>query len=132
MTGPGNYKLKIVLTDWSNVTKYAEYGTFRVAAESHKYRLSIWGYSGTAGDAMNYHDGMEFSTYDEDNDKTSLNCADSAYTQSGWWLNNCDKADLNAYYYTSSATGNNNKGIIWYPWHNYQYSLKATKMMLRK
>ena len=49
LTSPGTYELKIVLTDWSNVTKYAEYSTFRIADESHGYRLSIWGYTGTAG-----------------------------------------------------------------------------------
>ena len=70
MTAAGNYKLKIVLTDSSYVTKYAEYRTFRIADKNHGYRLSIWVYSGTAGDAMDYHDGMEFTTMDRDHDKS--------------------------------------------------------------
>ena len=70
MTAAGNYKLKIVLTDSSYVTKYAEYRTFRKADKKHGYRLSIWVYSGTAGDAMDYHDGMEFTTMDRDIDKS--------------------------------------------------------------
>ena len=65
MTGAGNYKLKIILTDWSGVTKYALYGLFRMADESHEYSLSIWGCSGTAGDDMDYHDGMDFQRMTE-------------------------------------------------------------------
>ena len=133
MTAAGNYKLKIILTDWSNVTKYAEYGTFRIAGESHEYSLSIWGYSGTAGDDMDYNDGMEFTTYDRDNDKLSSgNCADSQHYESGWWFNSCLYANLNAHYYTSSVPGGSWKGIIWNKWHGHQYSLKGTKMMIRK
>ena len=132
LTAAGNYKLKIILTDWSNVTKYARYSTFRVADESHGYSLSIWGYSGTAGDAMDFHDGMQFSTYDRDNDKYAGSCANASFAQSGWWFKYCRTADLNAYYYTSSATGDRDKGITWSKWHDYGYSLKATKMMIRK
>lgn len=46
--------------------------------ERRGYELQIGGYnkSSTGGDAMEYHNGMDFSTYDEDNDGasgTSLN-----------------------------------------------------------
>ena len=45
MTSSACYKLKIVLKDWDNVTKYAMYDTFRIADEAEGYRLTIGGYS---------------------------------------------------------------------------------------
>ena len=69
------------------------------------------GYSGDAFDALMYegdrdgngrfgqwlHNGMMFTTYDQDNDKkpnhlTHSNCAPSR--GGGWWYNNCYKACL--------------------------------------
>lgn len=41
--------------------------------ERRGYELQIGGYnkSSTGGDSMEYHNGMDFSTYDEDNDGAS-------------------------------------------------------------
>ena len=41
--------LRVDLMDFDNVTAYAEYTTFAVAAESENYGLAIGGFSGTAG-----------------------------------------------------------------------------------
>ena len=49
ITSRGTYKLKVRLTDWDNVTKLANYTTFRISDESDNYRLTIGGYSGDAG-----------------------------------------------------------------------------------
>ena len=49
MTTTGPYELKVILTDFTNSSKFASYGTFHIAVEAHGYRLSIWGYSGNAG-----------------------------------------------------------------------------------
>ena len=42
-------ELKIVMSDFQNVTKYADYSTFHVTDETSGYRLTVGGYSGTAG-----------------------------------------------------------------------------------
>ena len=47
---------------------YAKYATFRVSAESNKYRLTVGGYSGNAGSSLAYQNGMPFTTKDGDND----------------------------------------------------------------
>ena len=44
--------MRVDLEDFENVTRYAEYTTFKVANERDKYRLLIGGYSGTAGNSM--------------------------------------------------------------------------------
>ena len=49
ITFHGNYTLNIVLTDWTRVTKIAEYNIFRIGSESDGYRLTVGGYSGDAG-----------------------------------------------------------------------------------
>ncbi|KAH8246350.1 hypothetical protein KR038_001271, partial [Drosophila bunnanda] len=49
--------------------RYAMYDHFMVGGESSNYTLESLGYySGTAGDGLIYHLGMQFSTKDRDND----------------------------------------------------------------
>ena len=46
---------RVDLEDFDGNVTFAEYSTFKVADSSDKYRLSIGGYSGTAGDSMADH-----------------------------------------------------------------------------
>lgn len=84
----------------------------RVGPEADKYRLSYGHYyGGDAGDAFggfNFdgnpsdkyftsHNGMQFSTFDSDNDNYDGNCA--LQEGSGWWMNRCHAAHLNGRYY---------------------------------
>ena len=45
------------------------YQNFTVAGADDKYTLTIGGGVGTGRDAMNTHNGQQFSTYDNDNDQ---------------------------------------------------------------
>jgi len=91
LTLTGRYKLRFDLQSRSNTSNWywAEYSTFRVLTEADNYRLQVAGYSGNAGsDALSYHNGMMFSTYDRDNDLvSSYNCA--ASFGGGFWYKNC-------------------------------------------
>ena len=49
LTAYHTQKLKIVLTDFENITKHADYDTFYVGDEGSGYLLTIGGYSGDAG-----------------------------------------------------------------------------------
>ena len=51
----GKMTLRFDLEDFDGNVVFAEYSIFKVADGSDKYRLSIGGYSGTAGDSMAYH-----------------------------------------------------------------------------
>ena len=75
---------------------YAKYMTFRVSAESDKYRLTVGGYSGNAGNSLAAHSGMFFSTYDRDNDRWKFNCAKSY--RGAWWHKACYHSNLNGNY----------------------------------
>ena len=68
LTSQANYTLTVVLTDWDNIAKYAEFSTFNIADEADSYRLSIRGYFGDAGDALMRLNKLQFSTRDRDND----------------------------------------------------------------
>ena len=73
------------------------YQTFTVAGADDKYNLTIGEGVGTEGyNAMDNHNGQNFSTYDNDNDndQSGGNCAYSH--QGGWWYNSCYLANLNA------------------------------------
>ena len=55
LTATDDTILRVDLEDFDGNKAYAEYTTFKVADEADKYRLSIGGYSGTAGDSMAIH-----------------------------------------------------------------------------
>lgn len=81
------------------------------------------------GDAMLVHDGMMFSTYDNDNDGKIENCALNYH--GGWWYHLCHEANLNGKYYPapgkpiSFATG-----VNWKQFRGFQESLKTSVMAL--
>ncbi|XP_017278610.1 fibrinogen-like protein 1 [Kryptolebias marmoratus] len=141
ITTQGHYSLKINLEDFEGHQRYAEYKNFRVANEKDHYRLSFGAFEGTAGDALSggrqlaesqwsSHQGMRFSTYDQDNDNYNGNCAQE--DKGGWWFNKCHSAHLNGVYYpTGQYSSSTDDGVVWYPWKGWWYSLKTTIMKLR-
>nr|XP_033490323.1 cell surface glycoprotein 1-like [Epinephelus lanceolatus] len=135
--------LRVELEDFEGVMEYAEYEHFRVASERLRYRLSVGGYSGTAGDALRFskqydHNNRAFTTPDRDNDRyPSGNCG--AYYSSGWWFDACLAANLNGKYYAGRYKGVRD-GIYWGTWHNIstefyptndRQSFKKVRMMIR-
>ena len=128
LTDRGSHKLKILLKDFSNTTKYATYKNFHIAEETHGYRLFVFGYSGTAGDGMHEQDGMAFSTFDKDNDIYPQNCA--KLFMGAWWYSKCHNSNLNGKY-LSGPHPSFADGIEWGPWHGYHYSLRETTMMIQ-
>ena len=77
---------------------WAEYSTFRVLTEADNYKLQVSGYSGNAGyDALSYHNGMMFTTYDRDNDPAPSNCA--LIADAGFWYNRGAACSVNGFRY---------------------------------
>ncbi|RLW09157.1 hypothetical protein DV515_00002659 [Chloebia gouldiae] len=144
------YTLRIELEDWSGKKSTADYAVFRVGSEEDKYRLTyayfIGGDAGDAFDGYNfgddpsdksytYHNGMRFSTHDNDNDNYEGNCAEQ--DGSGWWMNRCHAGHLNGKYYiggvyTSEDAGPSgfDNGIIWATWRDRWYSMKKSAMKI--
>jgi len=93
---------------------WAEYSMFSISDEVGKYRLTVDGYSGDAGDAMTAArnpswngNGMKFSTPDSDNDAWSGGGCGGV---GGWWFNWCSTSWLNldgmAIWTTGAAVSN--------------------------
>ena len=79
--------------EFQNKTRsYLHYNVFKVGNATDEYPLTISGFTGiTPTDPFSRHNGMKFSTYDNDNDQGSGNCAvqiGSATDNGGWWYNN--------------------------------------------
>ena len=115
----------VIMVAWRNsntstrifLARYADYAMFRVGPEQDKYRLTYGYYfAGDAGDAFEgfdfgdasdkaytVHNGMQFSTPDNDNDMYDGNCA--LQDGSGWWMNRCHAGHLNGKYYPGKELG---------------------------
>ena len=83
-----------MVTKKTNTKVWWTYQTFKVAGVGDKYRLTIGGAKGSNGrDDKAFHNGMQFSTYDQDNDKWGKHCA--YHSKGGWWYKKCYHANLN-------------------------------------
>ncbi|XP_028413255.1 angiopoietin-2-like [Dendronephthya gigantea] len=97
LTKSGQNVLRVDLMDFNGTEIHAKYGTFSVADEPDKYRLSIGNFSGDAGDSLADHNHMQFTTRDSDNDIfKSDNCA--VKSKGAWWYNKCHRSSLNGLY----------------------------------
>ena len=84
---------------------------------------------GDAGDSLEYHNGMEFSTNDKDNDETEgKHCA--VEFESAWWHKKCCRSSLNGRYSQTSQVAHV-QGIQWKKWRGPKYSLKKSDMKTR-
>ncbi|XP_076001058.1 tenascin-N isoform X3 [Genypterus blacodes] len=121
---PTQYELRFDLGLGSERV-YAVYDNFKIAPVKQKFKLAIGKYSGTAGDAMTYHQGRPWSTVDSDNDIALGNCA---LTHRGaWWYKNCHLANLNGNW----GDNRHSNGLNWEPWKGHLTSLDFTEMKIR-
>uniref|UniRef100_A0A1I8HMW4 Fibrinogen C-terminal domain-containing protein n=1 Tax=Macrostomum lignano TaxID=282301 RepID=A0A1I8HMW4_9PLAT len=132
LTASGPRKLRILMKAWNDSEHWAEYSSFSVGPESDNYRLSVSGFSGSAGigDCLDKNNGMQFSTKDADHDTYTDNCA-TAY-KGAWWFTSCHCAHLNGEYKDASAAigGAHAQGVIWKSNFGYDYSLMEIEMLL--
>ena len=75
------------------------------------------------------HNGMPWSTYDNDNDNANGNCAEIYH--GAWWYNDCQTSNLNGPYRYYRNLGSNEKGITWESWTGTDESLGDVHMKIR-
>jgi len=127
LTSSQPYRLRVEVQDRSSNLWYsAEYWSFKIGDESSKYRLEVAGYSGDAGDSLQYegdggdfnHNGMKFTTIDHDNDHLDGdNCASAR--GGAWWYNACSWACLTCHY-------------DHYEWHSMGFGFVVNSRMMIK
>lgn len=125
LTKSGNHKLRFDL-ELHHETAFAEYSFFAVSNETEQYKLSVAGYSGTAGDSFTYHRYQAFTTKDRDNDFLPVNCA--VKDQGAWWYKDCYQSNLNGLYLNGTISG---QGVVWYSWKNSYISAARAEMKVR-
>ena len=129
LTQAANTTLRVDLADFEGGKRYAKYTTFEVLDSSREYQLTVAGYSGNAGDSLTSHNGMNFTTKDQDNDRDSgQNCAQRF--KGAWWYRHCHRSNLNGRYLSGHHTSHAD-GVNWLTWRTYHYSLKITELKLR-
>uniref|UniRef100_A0A671WWC0 Tenascin N n=1 Tax=Sparus aurata TaxID=8175 RepID=A0A671WWC0_SPAAU len=121
---PTQYELRFDLGLGSERV-YAVYDDFKIAPVKQKFKLTIGKYSGTAGDAMTYHQGRPWTTIDSDNDIALSNCA--LAHRGAWWYKNCHLANLNGNW----GDERHSMGVNWKPWKGHLTSLDFTEMKIR-
>lgn len=109
----------------------AMYGHFGLKlGPENQYRLVIDDFSGTCGDSLVYHNGSQFSTFDQDGDMAT-NCAKTA--KAGWWFNHCYNSNLNGPYNQHGPVSYPlERGITWVTCWEHTYSLKQVEMKVKR
>lgn len=101
----------------------AHYSHSSVDDEVSKYKFSVSGYKGTAGDSLAWHGGMKLSTLDQDNDSSSESCSQRYH--GAWWYCACRFSSLNGEWDISDLGG-----VIWVGIKNLA-SLSVLEMKIR-
>ncbi|CAG9802723.1 unnamed protein product [Chironomus riparius] len=132
LTNNEDYALRIELEDFEGNKRYAQYAHFKIHSEADYYKLEIDGYEGNAGDSLNDpwygSNNSPFSTYNRDNDRSSLNCA--SMLKGGWWWKSCGRG-LNGLYLHDPQDITARQGIVWFRWRGWDYTLKKATMMIK-
>lgn len=90
------------------------------------YYIFLVGDSMSSVNGVEKADGEMFSTFDNDHDSSNKHCASQG--RSGWWYGDCTYGSLNGDY----DNNGNRRGINWGTFRGISYSLKTSRIMLRR
>jgi len=128
---PSGSELRVDLEDFFHRKYSAKYKTFSIYNELKKYELLVNGFSGDGkiGDALGYHNGRKFSTYDADHDSNGANCARNYH--GAWWYGSCHNSNLNGEYQWFDQSAKT-PGVVYKDRSNSWMSLKFAEMKVRR
>ena len=94
LTQRGQWEMRVDYQKNDKTWSYLHYNQFSVGSASEEYSLTVGGFTGSIP-SLNalYYNGTKFSTLDNDNDVSTINCATEI--KSGYWYKNCEYINLN-------------------------------------
>ena len=98
LTGQGSWEMRMDIKLANGTDIFLQYEQFKIASAKDKYKLTVGGFQGTTTDPMAYHNGMNFTTRNSDNDQWSKNCALWSGPGGGWWYKSCAHIQPNIQY----------------------------------
>ncbi|XP_076063332.1 microfibril-associated glycoprotein 4-like [Oratosquilla oratoria] len=128
LTSHSLQELRIDLSDFNNVTRWAKYGFFHVKDSDSEYVMCCGRYTGDAGDSFSYQCGNRFSTHDNDNDEHPQSCA--VRFKGAWWYKSCHWSNLNGKYLRGPMESDAD-GVSWHTFRGDRYSLRKVEMKIR-
>ena len=90
LTGQGGWEMRMDIKLANGTNIFLQYEQFKVASAKDKYKLTVGGFQGTTTDPVAHHNGMYFTT--KDNDNSGANCALADGLEDpigGWWYESC-------------------------------------------
>jgi len=103
LTQTGQWELRIDIQKADGTWVYIPYNRFAVGSASQEYQLTVGEFTGKKYNLFSIHNGLRFSTTDNDNDNAKGNCA--RYEGSGWWYHFCHHINLNQIPFKYAARG---------------------------
>ncbi|XP_066436776.1 ficolin-1-like isoform X2 [Eleutherodactylus coqui] len=127
LTSSGTWEMRIDLEGFDKTKHFAKYSSFQLLGESDNYKLLLGDFKeGNAGNSMDAHANMPFST--KDKDFSAAKCA--TLYKAGWWYQSCHHANLNGLYH-SGQHDSYADGINWASGLGYYNSYKSSEMKMR-
>ncbi|XP_026196373.1 microfibril-associated glycoprotein 4-like [Anabas testudineus] len=121
LTNQRKSELLVDMQDFDGKKAFARYSSFSISGECDGYKLNVSGFTdGGAGDALTYHSGQKFSTFDKKQDSWPNNCARSF--MGAFWYNSCHFANPNSAYRWGADGTLYAVGVEWYQFkghHNF-------------
>lgn len=130
---PEEMALRIVLTNNTGDTVSVDYERIQVGSEEEFFKLKLGKHLGPPGwDSLSNGNDCGFTTFDQDHDKDSGNCA--VTFRGAWWYEACHRSNLNGLNY-NGAHESYADGIEWSvrgsPVDLQHYSYPSVQMMIR-
>ena len=131
LTGNGDWEMLMDITLINGIRIFYHYKKFIVGSPETKYKLTIDSFQGSSFDPMVYHNGMLFTTKDQDHDLWNKNCAAKANGPTtpagGWWHRSCYHINPNVFY-------NFTKGVYldkeWQPMQFVEIKIRPLKCLI--
>lgn len=132
LTTQGNYSMRWNVRNQNGTLYTATWNTFSIGPESDNYRLSVGGWYGNiSANFSTYHNGMQWSTQDRDNDMAPQDsCAREL--AGPWWYNACMTDDLNNLFWTSGTCRGSLCSTCVYVQDFYCRPVLSTTMKIRR